>query len=165
MFSVGGTVLKKLRSKKGYTLVEMQVVIALISITAILSLTIVSAASSQIEMSINTSHFLEVSDVLRAELREILIYSYDISPGDDPDFVCDKYSGWRISVGCGANGLEVNIETPDGVKTVDLIGRSAYAGFEVSDFNLVYQNGIFEYSFTLSRGAVRETVSGTVVPL
>ena len=153
----------KLRSRSGYTLTELLVVLALISIFGSAAAVGITVAIRTSEASIIESRFLVVSDTVNTAIRDILIDSYYEGVGDDGVMLltCEKYSGWLMSLEVEDGRFVAVIHDEfEGERTELLLSSASYAELEVADdFVIEYSDGIFIWTYALVCGDFQREVS------
>ena len=158
----------RLRSRRGYTLSEMLVVLALMAIFSLCVIAVISFALRSSATSITESHALTVSDTVNTALRDIFVNSEYVGGDENGEvlFICEKYSGWEMSLGAYGGRISANIHDElEGEQSELLLNSSAYAEFEVSDFSVSYLDGIYTCSYSLVCEDFRREVTIDITPL
>ena len=158
----------RLRSRRGYTLSEMLVVLAFMTIFSLCAVVVISVAMRSSMTSITESHALTVSDTVNTVLRDIFVNSEYVGGNENGEvfFICEKYSGWKMSLGADGGRISVDIhDESEGERSESLLNSSAYAEFEVSGFSVSYLDGIYTCSYSLVCEDFRREVVIDITPL
>ncbi len=147
----------KICSRRGFTLTELLVAAAIMSLFSMAAVTLIFAAFSSSEAAIAAGEADMLADTLSAAARDILMNAENPAEADGVlRFDCPRYSGYEMSLRESGGRLEALIfNSPGGSEAFALIPEAAYAGFSAGDFSFSCANGVFALSFTLSKSGGR----------
>lgn len=156
---------KRIKSRSGFTLVEMTVVILLISIFGLLCGTAITVASNNCKVSVETSHYIAVKDILNSELMGLVTDANPLESGKNAAFECEKYTGWTVSLGLEDGAVQVYIYTDGGVEKEPLMSKASYAEFTVTAFEYSFNGNCFEFKYTMKNDRFEQTEEFYCIPL
>lgn len=141
--------MKKVNSKKGFTLMEMTVCILTLALVALICTTGYSLAMRSYNDSKFESNSQMLESMLNISLGDVLRYAYGVSYNGKVTFSNDDY---------GLNGGEITVENgrliykgPNDVHGFLVSTYSYVDGLYIEDFELNYtlENNMFEGSYTI----------------
>lgn len=147
---------KKLKSSKGFSLSELLVAVALLSILGVAVTVMITAGINVYRDAAYVSESRTVQDTINMAVSDYLRYAKNFKDGD-------KSFAWADETG---NTMQCQIYLKDGFLFVKsgqkerrLLNEGAYAGMTVSDFNIEYSdsNKVFSVSYKLSEGSRHST--------
>lgn len=143
------------RFRSGFTLAELLIAILILSLFSTTAVTVITVSAHSSYAFITASESDIVCDTINTILRDVLMYSENLSQSDGSlRFCCPKYTGLDMSLYCDSGRILALIYLTDGSEKCEKYGilqDAAYAGFEVSDFTICYEEGIFQIEYTIGK--------------
>lgn len=163
---------KRLKSKRGYTLAELLVVLAMTALVGIISLTAFQMVSKIKLQSRLQSHASSVKNTVFIIISDILRVSQYVGEEDgNVLFINEKYSGWNMSLEESGGRIYAVIHADPGAfnaggeRSEEIMTSASYAEFSVSDFDLSYTDGVYHCEFKLGCNEYSEDFAFNVYTL
>lgn len=151
------TVVIKLRSRRGQTLVELMTVLLLISFFSLIALAVMGYATNSTRFIVNRSRAQTVSDTINETLRGILHYStYIRTETETVYFLCESYSGWELSLEAVEGFIFMHFYDGSENRREKILSDPSYAGFSADGFKLEFEDGVYKVKYRLAKDSYYE---------
>lgn len=140
---------RKLKARKGFTLVELLVALMILAL-----LTVAVATGTQAGAKIHQDARFASESALLAEslgnaLGDILRYAVPVEPEGGGDVTAFKNESYAYLGECWIEADENGRLVLSGGSALPLLGEGTYTNMAVTDFELIYENGLFTGSYTI----------------